>query len=134
MGRQKTDKYDIETMCRILEEYTDNCIQRKIVPILKEVTVKNHWNYHYVTTLKLKREEAGDQRLSTCIKRLVDAKEYMLERKGLEGTIEKTMAIFSLKQLGWKDRQEVGLDEETRTALKINIINASDREDEEKWE
>lgn len=30
-----------------------------------------------------------------------------MERGGLEGKIDKTMAIFSLKQLGWKDRQEI---------------------------
>lgn len=37
---------------------------------------------------------------------LITKKEAMLEKLGLAGEIDKTMAIFSLKQLGWKDKVE----------------------------
>ena len=40
------------------------------------------------------------------IKTLIDKKEAQLERLGLSKEIDKTMAIFSLKQLGWKDVQD----------------------------
>ena len=45
--------------------------------------------------------------LSYTIKRLIDKKEANLERMGLQGRINITMAVFSLKQLGWKDKTEV---------------------------
>lgn len=37
------------------------------------------------------------------IERLLTKKQANLERRCLEGQIDKTMAIFSLKQLGWTD-------------------------------
>jgi hypothetical protein len=47
--------------------------------------------------------------LSDAIKQCTSKKEASLERKGLAGEVNCTMAIFSLKQLGWKDvqRQEL---------------------------
>jgi hypothetical protein len=45
--------------------------------------------------------------LAYTIKRLIDKKEANLERMGLQGRINITMAVFSLKQLGWKDKTEV---------------------------
>lgn len=117
-GRPKSEKYNVEKMVSILEEYTDNCLRKKIVPIFKEVCVNEHWNYHYVMTIK---NDEGKESLNDSIKRLIDAKEFMLERKGLEGTISKSMAIFSLKQLGWKDQREVELGDEAAKVLKITL-------------
>ena len=45
--------------------------------------------------------------LSDTIKLLTQKKEANLELGCLSNAINPTMAIFSLKQLGWKDRQEV---------------------------
>ena len=45
--------------------------------------------------------------LSDSIKYLIDKKEAQLERKCLAGEISNSMAIFSLKQLGWTDKQEI---------------------------
>jgi len=44
---------------------------------------------------------------SDAIKLCISKKESALEKKGLTGEVNTTMAIFSLKQLGWKDKQEV---------------------------
>jgi hypothetical protein len=41
------------------------------------------------------------------IKLCVTKKEANLQVKGLNREIDTTMAIFSLKQLGWKDKQEI---------------------------
>lgn len=40
------------------------------------------------------------------LKQCVSKKEGALERKALDGQVNCTMAIFSLKQLGWSDKQE----------------------------
>jgi len=44
---------------------------------------------------------------SDAIKGLIAKKEANLERLALEGTVDKSMAIFSLKQLGWSDKREI---------------------------
>jgi len=43
--------------------------------------------------------------LADALKACVAKKESALERKALNGDVNVTMAIFSLKQLGWKDVQ-----------------------------
>jgi hypothetical protein len=45
--------------------------------------------------------------LADAIKRCITKKEWALERMALEGKINCTMAIFSLKQIGWKDTPSV---------------------------
>lgn len=40
------------------------------------------------------------------IKQCISKKEGALERQALNGDVNVTMAIFSLKQLGWTDRTE----------------------------
>jgi hypothetical protein len=42
--------------------------------------------------------------LADAIKACVQKKEFALERMGLSGGINTTMAVFSLKQLGWTDK------------------------------
>lgn len=49
---------------------------------------------------------------SSLIKQCVTKKEAALEEKALAGEISIPMAIFSLKQLGWRDRQEISGDPE----------------------
>lgn len=39
----------------------------------------------------------------------IGKKEAGLERASLNGAVNNTQAIFSLKQLGWRDKQEVDL-------------------------
>lgn len=56
--------------------------------------------------------------LLDAIKGLIDKKEAQLERKALNREIDHTMAIFSLKQLGWRDKKEIEHSGEIKT---INI-------------
>lgn len=44
--------------------------------------------------------------LSYALKQCVTKKEHALEAKALSGSVNCTMAIFSLKQIGWKDTHE----------------------------
>lgn len=98
IGRPASGKYNIAEMTRIIIAYTDETD----VPILKEVCYKNNWDYQYVMNL-----QAANEDLREPIKRLLDKKESDLERGGLTGKVDKTMAIFSLKQLGWRDKIEI---------------------------
>ena len=45
--------------------------------------------------------------LADSIKKCTEKKESQLERMSLKGEVNTTQAIFSLKQLGWTDRQEI---------------------------
>lgn len=47
----------------------------------------------------------GCPELSDAIKRCISKKEARLEKGALAGELNPSMAIFSLKQLGWKDTQ-----------------------------
>jgi hypothetical protein len=56
---------------------------------------------------------------STLTKKLIAKKEAQLERKGLMNEVNSTMAIFSLKQLGWRDKQEI----ETKSSDQDKMVN-----------
>lgn len=99
MARPKKAKYQLKNLCKIIDEYTNVTS----IPILKEVCYQNDLNYSYVMQMRTKEENVE---LSNSIKRLLDKKEAQLERLGLTGKIDRGMAIFSLKQLGWKDKPE----------------------------
>lgn len=99
MARPKKAKYQLKNLCKIIDEYTN----KTSIPILKEVCYQNDLNYSYVMQMRTKEENVE---LSNSIKRLLDKKEAQLERLGLTGKIDRGMAIFSLKQLGWKDKPE----------------------------
>ena len=51
---------------------------------------------------------------------LIAKKEAQLERLALEKQIDSRMAIFSLKQLGWKDKAE--LEHTGNVTVEINVI------------
>lgn len=48
--------------------------------------------------------------LKYSIKRAIEKKEAQLEKGALGGLLNSSMAIFSLKQLGWSDKQTIELD------------------------
>lgn len=123
MPRKGEYKYDVDEICRALDSYTVQCVKQKEVPILKEVFVKKGWDYTYVTqVLNGRLLEQKDDKLDISIRNLVNAKEYMLERLGLKGKINATMAVFSLKQLGWRDQQQVDVGTDTKRSIKITLV------------
>ena len=80
----------IKEICQRLEEYIAN----ESVPIVAEFAYKND----------IPRNALYDYpEFSTLIKKLIDKKESRLERLALNGKVNSTMAIFSLKQIGWRD-------------------------------
>jgi len=114
MGRHKTPIYEIPYMIQQIDKYLEDCNvdgsqhtktgQRKPlrIPILKECCLKNGWNHIYIEELARENEE-----LSVKIKELISWKEVLLEQGMLYGTIKHGAAIFSLKQLGWRDNSVV---------------------------
>lgn len=113
-GRPKNPKYEIPYMIKQIEKYLQDCNvdgsqhtktgQRKPlrIPILKECCLKNDWNSQWVEELARDNEDLHD-----AIKELIGWKEVLLEQGMLYGTIKHGAAIFSLKQLGWRDNQTV---------------------------
>ena len=123
MSKKQYGTYNVEDICKALDSYTAQCIKQKEVPILKEVFVKKGWDYIYVTQILNGRLlEQKDDRLDISIKNLVNAKEYMLERLGLKGQINATLAVFSLKQLGWRDQQQVDVGTDNKKSIKITLV------------
>ena len=96
MARPKTGKYN--NLIKDIVEYTNNTEY----PILKELCYQKHYNYDYIMQMQRDNEE-----LSQSIKELLYKKEAYLEREGIKGNLAQTMAVFTLKQLGWRDTIEV---------------------------
>ena len=115
-GRPKKPKYKTKFMVKKIQEYVDDCNvdgshflpngQRKPiqVPILKECCLKNGWNYDWVMQMQRDNEELQD-----AVHVLLGWKEIILEKGMLTGVFRPGAAIFSLKQLGWKDSQDITL-------------------------
>jgi len=96
MARPK--KYNPLEISKIIEVYTKN----EDIPIFKEVCYLNKWNWKYMYELANTCTELSDS-----IKMLMQKKEVQLEKLGLYNVLNSSVAIFSLKQLGWKDKQEI---------------------------
>lgn len=122
IGRPPKDKYNIDYMLARIDIYIES--RKKVVPILKECCLLNDWNYDY--TMELRR---GNDELSRSIRKILDWKEVRLEQGALTGQLEKTMAIFSLKQLGWKDKIEDDTDKTTLDLLS-NVLDEVKKQSE----
>lgn len=113
MARPKTGKYD--NLRQDIIDYTE----KTEYPILKELCYLKHYNYDYVMQL-----QRADEELSQSIKELLYKKESYLEREGIKGNLAQTMAVFTLKQLGWRDNIEVKAENTNR----ITIVNDLENE------
>ena len=76
-------------------------IEESDIPIIAEFAYKN--GIH-----KQRLYEFSE--FADAIKLCTTKKEAALETMGLSRDIDTTMAIFSLKQLGWRDKQEIEVD------------------------
>lgn len=101
MGRQR--KVKIEDLVKDADEY----IRTASPPILAEYAHMHGITREHLYHLADIAKRDGDESLYHTIKRISEAKEINLEKGALSGEYPPTMAIFSLKQLGWKDRLDV---------------------------
>ena len=60
----------------------------------------------------------------TLLKRCTDKKEAALEEMALNGLVNVSMAIFSLKQLGWTDRNESTLRGDPTAPVALNLVGS----------
>lgn len=97
-------------------ERLDEYVETTDIPILSEFAYKNNLTREYLYTLS-----KTDEALFNAIKKCTQKKEAVLEKGALKGKLNSTMAIFSLKQLGWKDKQ----DEKDTSAIDVlsNILS-----------
>jgi hypothetical protein len=99
MGRPvKYTEARIAEICDLLLTYIAN----SDIPILAEFAYQNS-----IPRQKLYELADKSERLYDAIKTAIDKKEAQLEKLALQNKINHTMAIFSLKQLGWRDKQEL---------------------------
>ena len=109
----RPNKYTEEIIIEMIAKL-DAYVTETDIPIVAEFAYKNNIPKRTLYDLADKNDE-----LLHSIKVLVTKKEAQLERLGLTGAIDKTMAVFSLKQLGWKDKNET----EHTGAVGITIID-----------
>lgn len=83
-------KYDRDELLQKLEDY----IETTDIPILSEFAWKHGLHRQKIYEMP---------ELSDAIKKCITKKEAALEAGALRGELNPTMAIFSLKQIGWND-------------------------------
>lgn len=100
-------KYDDKAIEELLVKFKDY-IDRSDIPIIAEFAYQNGCGKQFFYD----RPEFSDL-LKICLAK----KESALETGALKGVLNPTMAVFSLKQMGWTDRQQV---EATNTNHNMN--------------
>ena len=96
MGAGRKRKYNSKEVQELVNKL-DQYINETDIPILAEFAYQND----------ITRQTLYDYaEFSTLIKKAIDKKEAQLEKLTLMGKVNTTMAVFSLKQLGWKDKVE----------------------------
>jgi len=103
-------KYTAAVLKKIIAKM-EAYIESEQIPIVAEFAYKNNFGRQMLYEHK---------ELSDTIKKLIAKKEANLEKMGLVGVINPTMAIFSLKQLGWRDKQDIDM---THSMNKEDIEN-----------
>lgn len=97
-GRPK--KYTREVVDAILASFLAY-IEAEDIPIISEFAYKNN-------LYKQQMYDFGQEfpEFSAALKKCISKKEANLERGALSGEVNVSMAIFSLKQVGWSDKSE----------------------------
>lgn len=89
--RSRTQTQDEQLFDRF-KKYIDNTT----LPIIAEFAYMNDIERQYLY---------DNEMFSTLLKKCIAKKEANLEKGALTGKLNPSMAIFSLKQIGWKDKQ-----------------------------
>ena len=97
----KLSQKEINELVEKFERY----IEETEIPIVADFAAQNGLHKQYLYD----RPEFSD-----LIKRALSKKEAALEKGALTGTLNAPMAIFSLKQLGWRDKHEIEHSGETK--------------------
>ncbi len=98
MGRPR--KYSKKFLTNLAKEF-EKYIEETDIPIIAEFA----YQCGLYSQFFYDHEEFSD-----LLKRLTTKKKAQLEKLALEGKVNVTMAIFSLKQLGWTDKKNVDIE------------------------
>ncbi len=95
--RGRPQKYDDARIAELVEKLKQY-IEETEIPIIAEFAALNglYKQFFY-----------DHEEFSDLIKIAISKKEAALERGALSGTLNPTMAVFSLKQMGWRDKHEI---------------------------
>lgn len=105
-GRGAPRKHNRKKLLKALNEYIDS----HELPIVSEFAYLNGLNRTNIYEFP---------ELTDALKRLIAKKEHALEVGALTGKYHATMAIFSLKQIGWKDTHAHSLDPNDPPAVPV---------------
>jgi hypothetical protein len=119
--RGRPPKVNIDALINDADKY----IEEAEPPIIAEYA-----HLHGITRQRLYQLAEEHKELFDTIKKISEAKEVKLEKNALNGKYQHTMAIFSLKQLGWKDAQDV-VDEKALQKLDAILGELKDEADRE---
>ena len=93
----RPNKYSKKFLKELKEQFGEY-IDKTDIPIIAEFAYKNdlykQFFYDHIE-------------FSDLIKKCVSKKEAQLEKLGLLKQVDTGMAVFSLKQLGWRDKQDI---------------------------
>ncbi len=92
-----------------MEEY----IKNSAIPILAEFAFNNDIRRQTLYEIP----ELADTR-----KKMMEKKEFQIEKMAMTNKINSTFAIFSLKQMGWRDKHEI----ETKGTVTVYLDKDSD--------
>jgi len=87
-------EWNREELLEALIDYTE----KTDIPIIADFAYKHGVRRDYLYDMP---------ELSNALKACIEKKEAALETQALSGKVNCTMAIFSLKQLGWTDRNDL---------------------------
>lgn len=90
-----------EEIAADVDAYLTECEKTEAIP-----QVIRFARRHNMTKQNLYKRASESQVLIDSIKKITEEKELILEEKALVGAFVPSMAIFSLKQLGWRDRTD----------------------------
>src|SRR5574344_2440973 len=108
--RSRTQTQDEQLFDRF-KKYIDNTT----LPIIAEFAYMNDIERQYLY---------DNQMFSTLLKKCIAKKEANLEKGALTGKLNPSMAIFSLKQIGWKDKQADEMQQQP--VINISLKGVSD--------
>ncbi|MDU0328594.1 hypothetical protein RW092_00045 [Paenibacillus sp. 3LSP] len=111
----RNPKYSDDHISELVEKFREY-IRETELPIIAEFAYQNEID----KTLIYDKDE-----FSTLRKIAIAKKEARLERGTLIGEYNPTMAVFSLKQLGWTDKQQV---EATNHNMNTDVTNMTPEE------
>lgn len=107
----------IVSIVKSINEYTDSVE----IPIVQEWKFKNLTSFRNFDRARFELVQRGDYRIEEAFERLYAKKEYQLEYMSLYNLVNYKMAAYSLKQLGWTDKQEIKADVSSDVRIQVKF-------------